>query len=431
MYWFIFYKAIDGKHNKKIHMKNIFSDFNIREVLLVISPFLVFYRFYNLRPIVESNFYSAILSLICIGFFLWTLPVMCKIQKKELSVSVRNVIFVLVGSVLVGLFISNQDLYGSLRAIGSTLGICMFFWLIRYKISSKAVEQSLIIILVLTCILHIIALLTFPNNIFGYSEVLLERAEGDIESRGIMRIGIPGQDFVILGIFYVLNIGKSQKKILLFLIPLFVMLLLRGTRTPLLMTILISFIYIAWNTKHKIVLTLLCITAYFVVPVAIERMLKSDNSDNILINYVKISNAQINEQDDDDIRVRMAKFYLFDFNDNILQIVFGNGVPWATSDYGRKIQKLSEYESYYTSDVGYVHIFVHYGLIGIFVYLLLLFKILKTSVSKQYEYAKLFVLYFYLVSITGVYIVSSSLYLAFGLYLMFNNVNLKEIQYKK
>lgn len=397
------------------------SSFNWKEISIVTLPFLVFNKFYGFRPIVESSLYDQFLSILYLGLLCWVVPELFRTyRKKSIALTVRHIVYVFVGSIIVAYFISGQSVYGSLRAIGPSLSICTFFLYLRNKISSKSIIQSFIILLVLYSIFYIISLLTFPNNIFGYSESLLERADFDIETRGIMRIGVPGADFVILAIFFVLNIGIKNKKYLIWLIPLFVLLIMRGTRTPLLITVLVSMFYIASKFKYKILIIIAAVLLYFSIPLIYDTFLNS-KSDNIVVNYVKLTDKQLNEQEDEDIRVLMSKYYLFEYNDNLLQVIFGNGVPFGKSQYGKNVLKLQTTHSYHMNDVGYVQLFVQYGLIGVLLYLLLLYRVIRTNVDSKYEFAKMFVIYYFIVSVTGIYFVSNVMIMVFGLYLIEKN----------
>ncbi len=392
--------------------------FKWKELAIIIVPFLLINKFFNCKLIVESALYSQFLSLFYLGLLCWTIPtIFQKYEKKSISISIKYIIFVLVCSILAANLISEQNLYGSLRAIGPSLTLCVFFLFVKNKVSSRSIIQAFIILIILYTVIYIFTLLTFPYNMFGYSESLIERADIDLRNRGIIRIGVPGADFVILGIFYVLNLRYENRKYLLWLIPLFILLIMRGTRTPLFVTILLSSLYLIITYKHKIIIFLAVVVLYISVPVIYDTLLNS-KSDNIIVNYVKMTDKQISGQSEDDIRLQMAEYYLFDYNKNLLPIIFGNGVPFGTSAYGKKIMKNNISYSYYMEDVGYVQLFVHYGLIGVVIYLLGLVKVLRTSVDSKYEFAKLFVIYYFLVSMTGAYIITNAMMLAFGLYLM-------------
>ena len=404
-------------------MITIFTKYNIKEILLIILPFLVFYKFYNFRPIVEMSSYNSFLIVLNLLFLVLIFSCLNKKYSKDsLSLSIKYVLLIIVLNIIPSFLVSGQSLYYSLR--GSTYGfsLCMYFWFVYHKISSRSVVQAFLIILISYIVLHLLALSTFPNHLFGYNENLIDRAESDMVIRGVVRIGVPGQDFVILAIFVVLNLSRVNKKYLLFLIPLFVMLILRGTRTPLIITIILSLFYLVWKCKYKILVIIACCLSYVIIPIIYDSI-KNSNSENIIVNYVQMTDEQLNSEDED-IRIKMSKYYLFDFNDNILAVLIGNGVPQGNSNYEYRVLKNSYNNAYYLSDVGIVQIYVYYGILGLIAYLLLLIKILRTKVDPKYEFAKLFVMYYYLTLFSGNYLVQNAFYLAFGLYLMeINRIN--------
>ena len=398
-------------------MITIFAKYNVKEILLIIIPFLVFYKFYNFKSIVEISSYSNLLIVLNILFFVLIFPcVNKKYSKDSLSLNIKYVLLIIVLNFIPSFLVNNQSIYYGVRGSTYSFSLCMYFWLLYHKVSSRSVIQAFLIILIFYIALHLLSLSTFPNHLFGYNESLIDRAENDMKNRGIVRIGVPGQDFVILAIFAVLNLRYINKKYLLLLIPLFAMLILRGTRTPLIITIILSLLYLAWKNKHKILIVAICCLFYIIIPVIYDSI-KNSNSDNIIVNYVKITDEQINSEDED-IRVEMSKYYLFDFNDNILAVLIGNGIPQGNNNYANRVLKNSENNSYYLSDVGFVQIFIYYGVLGLIVYFLLLIKILRTRVDSKYEFAKLFSIYYYITLFSGNYLIQNAFFLSFGLYLM-------------
>lgn len=398
-------------------MTTLFSKYNAKDILLIIIPFLIFYKFYNFKPIVEMVSYNNLLVVLNILFFVLIFPCLKrKYNKDSLSLNIKYVLLIIIFNFIPSFLVSNQSIYYGVRGSTYSFSLCMYFWLVNHRISSRSVIQACMIILIFYIALHLLALSTFPNHWFGYNESLIDRAEYDMECRGIVRIGLPGQDLVILAIFAVLNLRYTNKKYLLLLIPLFAMLILRGTRTPLMITIILSLLYLSWKYKHKILIVVICCLFYIIMP-TIYDSIKNSNSDNIIVNYVKITDKQINSEDED-IRLEMSKYYLFDFNDNILANLIGNGIPQGNGNYAYRVSKNSNNNAYYLSDVGFVQIYIYYGILGLIVYALLLIKIIRTKVNPKYEFAKLFAIYYYLTLFSGNYLIQNAFYFALGLYLM-------------
>lgn len=404
---------------KYMHPK--LSTINYKEVGLVLLPLLIFGKIFSFKPLVENTFFNKIIIILHISFFLFCLPTIFRKASPHFKIfhAVRNVIFVLCGAPFVGILIHNQHFYSGFSFISVSLSICMFFWLLRFRISSQSVMQAIFIYTLLLVLIQSLCFLTFPNHIFGYNEQLIANSEQSMEARGTIRFHLPGQDLIACLIFYLITQKNKLKQNLPLIIILFIILTLRGTRFPLFVTFLICTIYITYHIKYRFIalISSFILTIPFITTIAFEHILKSDTN-NIIIKYIQITNKQLFESDEEDVRMRMAKYYLTQFNDTPLQVLIGNGVPGAGTEYDKKMKYNKEYRSFFISDVGYIQIYIIYGLIGIGVYLSLLYKTLKTHISHQYKFAKLFVLYYFISGLTGAYLLSNALYMSLALYLI-------------
>lgn len=403
-------------------MQNIFVRYNYKEIMQVIIPVFVLTNFYNYRPLVESYAWKRIITFISLGIFFYSLNVaLKKYSSDSISLCVKRLILLFVGSIFVGLVMHGHGFTGGLTHTANALLSVFFFYLMKQRISTRSVMQSIWILLIIGTIFHIGAICTYPNNIFCYSEQFQEGGEGSLDSRGVIRFAVPCNDFVVMGIFYALNRRKQSKWYYFLLLFLFVLLSLRGTRTPVFATIIISALYVGWNYKHKIRLFIIMLFGVAMMPSFYNHILES-NSNNPIVKYIQLTDKQIDaNENEEDIRIQMAKYYIFDYNTNIAQLIIGNGSPSLESKYGQDIEKNKETKSYYLSDVSYAMIFVYYGLLGLFVYYLLLKQTIKINVKPDFEYSKLFILYFFFTSITGSYLMTRFLYMSFGLYLMEQN----------
>ena len=344
-------------------------------------------------------------------------------KSRDLDKNVALLIFMSVFSMFVALLFWNQSLYSSLRVVCSTMFPLMTFFLLKhYNVTLNSIKKAIVLICILHGVLQIIGTITFPNHLFGYvNEEAIERSLIDLEKRGVLRLSIPGSDFVPMTIFMVMVLGRKIPKWYLLLIPLFLILLMRGTRTPFFFTSLICLFYYIMGIKRKIMVFLVGVTAYFALNLVYERLLDSTD-DNALVNYVQMTHNQLESNDtgEEDIRVRMAKFFLFDFNeDNIFRVVLGNGVP-GQGTYGYKMRYYSNNYSYYVVDVGFVEIFTYFGLVGIVIYLLLFRKaVLITRISNNGMFAKLTILYFFLILPTNSMLISNPIPVAIALYALY------------
>lgn len=339
--------------------------------------------------------------------------------SKYLDSSISRLVMLSVFSLATALFFWGQTPYYSVRAISSVmLPLVVFYVLMKYEVSI----QEIMIAIILLCIMHgvfqIIGTLTFPDVIFGNAgKEALERSMGDLESRGVLRLAVPGTDFVPLTIFMVMVAARKHKKMYLLLIPLAIVLLMRGTRTPFFITLLVCFCYYILNMRRKWIALVLLILSYISFSALYDSLLNS-TADNVVVNYVQMSESQLGDEEED-IRVQMAKFYMLDFNEgNILKVIFGNGIP-GHSEYGVIVNRLSEFNGYYIVDVGLVEIFVYFGIIGLIVYFSLLTKVIKAEVTDSCIFAKLGIYYFFIILPTNSMLISNPLPVAFIIYVIY------------
>ena len=144
------------------------------------------------------------------------------------------------------------------------------------------------------------------------------------------------------------------------------------------------------SSRYKIAyITIIGIMLYFLPDFLMKTQLP------IIKDLVELSQDQFesNKNDEKDIRIVETEYFLKDFNHSLSQVIIGNGLPHAYSDYGKKMVKLGTDKYLYSNDVGYVHIFLYSGLIGLILFFLLYYKILRTPIKKEYLWTKFFILY--------------------------------------
>lgn len=320
----------------------------------------------------------------------------------------------------------DQSLFDSYFAIfsvfsGGMMPLVFFFIFQKYDFSQEDAIRCIVICGILYTICLLVGLLTIPDPFFGFSAVDdVEKAyESSLDQRGVIRLNIPGADFVVMLIFFILSYFRKQKKYYCLLIPLFVVLILRGTRTPFFCATLIGIIYVILKVKNRFLVGMLLLLTYLSLFAASDALFKSE-TDNVIGKYVQLTNKQIeNNNKRNDIRVEMAKYMMSKFNTSSLAYITGNGVPGRQGNYSKTMMDLGEYKGYYVVDVAFVQIFVYFGLVGLILYTLLIIKVVKTKIPEKYDFAKLYIYYLVLIMPTNCSIVSmSSFMFAIALYII-------------
>lgn len=396
-------------------------DIKKHSIIVLILLFCIWNKFFAFKPFVEAQWFRLLSDIFTICFAIGLIKeIFRKKESQSIAKSLSYIFTIFIFSIIWSYFFREQSVYSSIRGLASLLPVTTFFFLLKYKIDNRNVTKAIIILCLLYVVFHLSSLYTYPNNFWGYNEAMQEMAEINIEQRGILRLGTPGADFVIVMIFYVLTNLKRNLWFYLLLILLFALLLIRGTRTPLFVTLSICVVYYLWQMRHKYIAVLWGLVM-FVCLNSIYEYLSNSNADNVFTNYVQMTNNQFERNDDkEDIRIEMSKYYFTQFNDNIFETILGNGVPDRGS-YGKKVSNLENTHSYYLSDVGITNIFILFGIVGLAAYFFLLWSVIKTKVDSKYMFAKLYVFYAYLILPTNVSLLSiAPMIFAMNLYIVYN-----------
>lgn len=320
----------------------------------------------------------------------------------------------------------DEGLYTGLKTTFRAQGIfTLLFYFIykRFQVSYEAVIKVIFSIACIYSLCYMIGVLTYPDQLFGASLNFDESVfEKNLEDRGVLRLFLQGADFIVLAIFYLLIRYKDKRICYLWLIPLFVMLVLRGTRTPLIVTGLMCLLYYLKSIKSKIVSISILVFAVLSFNVVNDALLNS-TSDNSIVKYVQLTSNQMENNDSkgvEDIRVQMSKYMLteLDANDPVC-IFIGNGIP-SGGRLQSRLTALENNNSFWVVDVGLIVIFVYFGIVGLLVYLGLLVMIIKLKVDTKYYFAKMYLFYLYLILPTNCSLITlSSFMVALALYILY------------
>lgn len=395
-------------------------------VLAIVFLYCILSAFFNSSILRQKiPFYGGI----AIAFFSVMLIVHFKIVVNHLRGSditsiVSKMVFIFILSMFWAYLIWGQSLVSSIitmASLGGVFPLITYFILYKQNISSETIVKAIIILSLIYTICYLLGLLSLPNPLFGMRDELKEDLSSMIEQRGVIRLNVPGADFIVMAIFIILTRYKQRKKYYLFLIPLIIILLMRGTRTPFFATVAIGIVYYLWQMKHKLIVVILCIFLYF-CSIQIFDIISRSSSTSPIVKYIQLTSSQIERSNtvEEDIRIEMAKYIFTDFNNgNIFRIMFGNGIPGYYGQYSRFIEKIGNEKGYYPVDTAFTSAYTYFGIIGIIIYIALFRIVCLTKVPHEYLWAKLYVFYLFLISPTNcALIVSSTLMLAFSLYVL-------------
>lgn len=397
------------------------------KIVWTIVLFYCFYtQFFSSSFLINISAYKDMVIVANLVICIMFVPYAIKSHKDTISKHVWFLCLLFVFALIWGWAYWGESVYYGLKNLFKAQGaFTLFFYFIlkKYKVSYNAVLKSILCIAMLYSFCNVIGILTYPDQLFGatlnFDDTFFEKS---LEDRGVLRLFMQGADFIILAIFFVLLNYKNKKIYYLFLIPLFVMLIVRGTRTPLIVASLICLVYYLKSLKSKFLAVSIFVFAVLFFNIVNEALLNS-NSDNPIVKYVQLTNNQIESNQDKgkkDIRVQMATYMLTELNEgNLVCSLIGNGIP-GMGAYNAKLTRLENNNSFWVVDVGFIVIFVYFGVVGLILYTWLLIAVIKIKVNPKYQFAKFYIYYLYLILPTNCSLITlSSFMVAIALYLVY------------
>jgi hypothetical protein len=264
--------------------------------------------------------------------------------------------------------------------------LLFYYFLHSIKINPKELIQLVIIFSLLYSFLYLLQTALYPTPITS-SDMFL--------SRGTIRIFIPGSAYLILAYLfsYVQFLNTLKIKYILFCLLGILIFILLGTRQVIAVMALLTIIA---TFKSKYAETKAMGIALIVISIIPAYFLFKD----IFIAMLEVSQKQAGNLEQN-IRVKAAIFFLFEFFPNRMSYIIGNGVPSAHSIYGIRINEYKDIFGFFQSDIGLIGEFSKFGLLFAIAELIILFKILFMKLHRDLFFIKLFIIGVMLTLFTG------------------------------
>ena len=374
-------------------MKISFNKINI--FLIWIFP-LVAYQFFQYTGFNKNAvIFSSVLFIAVIIFYVSDYIFLKTYKNKVLKIYQLFIYWLFFCTLISPILIWSQGIFLNFRISIEIYRYIYIFLLLKTAITEKKLVTLIDTYLIINLILKFIFIKYSLVGVFGF-----EGDFGDNDVRGILRPRFEGSEFAALAFF--LHIGKYKNKNnridLIFILLAFIAILLDLARQYIFFSAILGVIMFIKSSRYKIAyITIIGIMLYFLPDFLMKTQLP------IIKDLVELSQDQFesNKNDEKDIRIVETEYFLKDFNHSLSQVIIGNGLPHANSSYGKKIVKLSENDNLYSNDVGYVHIFLYSGIIGLFMYVLVYFNLLRESVQEKYLWTKFFLVYIILTNIAS------------------------------
>lgn len=250
-----------------------------------------------------------------------------------------------------------------------------YFALHLIRISESDLERIIVFLAIAYVIAYILQFVAYPKIIFDVSIH---------DSRGTLRIFMPGLSYVFLAYFYILNklfarfsIGK-----LLLLFFFFSIFVIMGTRQVIFSMFLLTIINVLMSKRVKSKSLILLLVLIGTVPVFFMFQ-------DIFLNLLALSQEQ-SEVVEDNVRIHAATFFIFELFPNQISYITGNGEGSQNSPYGQMIQMYKDVFGFVQSDVGIIGDYSKFGLFFVIGVFSILSRVLTGKLSEKYTYIRYF-----------------------------------------
>jgi len=390
----------------KYNILNKFSKFWI--IFFPIASYF-FYRYVGFNEQLCKAIYFVVLPITVLFVFS---ELIGKYKNKLYAGLVRNIFMLMCFSMLMAYSFWGQGFDLSYRVTAVYLAIVFFFFLMKTKPDLIYLEKIIWFFGILYLMIWIYGLFKAPELVFG-----LDLKNGIDDSRGVFRLEVSGRAFLIVCFFMSLNKYTESKKSIWIgiFILLFIAIVMQVIRQIIAFSFLIGLYHLLKSNKY---LWIWMGLAGIIIIFSINNITIKDKS--VIGKLIALSEDQFIQQKhgDEDIRTTEYRYFFTKYSKNIVTDLFGNGVPHTESPYGEKETRLQNLKDLYSSDVGYADIFMRFGLLGLFFYGLIFFRVIKQKVPQKYMYAKLFILYLIFANVAASWVFQDTIVICICLYIL-------------
>lgn len=291
------------------------------------------------------------------------------------------------------------------------LGFIPFFLLKKFNIKNRDAESFLLFFAFLYIFLWGIAIYNIPQLIFG------QNLSGDLSNidRGFFRLWIPDKEHFPILLYFFLGKFLLEKKYYyaMFSFVILIVVILHVGRQMIIWTIISAVImFIFMSKQHKIRLLL----GFAILYILGQWIFTNIEGISLMLNMTQKQTSAIGE----DIRTLAIKHFLFEFPNNPLTMIFGNGIPCEGTELRTYINSAFK-KGYFLEDVGFVGMYIRYGLWMVVLMLLLLIKTFRLRTDNQYVYLKFYILYIYGTYLLGHALTTDIFYVMIAYYILVNS----------
>jgi hypothetical protein len=315
-----------------------------RFIILSICFILIYFLFSN-QSYLKGKVFSRPLKLTLLSFFLSCIP---------------------------SIIIFGQNMYTAIAGLTMYIfPVLLYFLLCKWDIDENVIFKYLIYFTVVFALVEIGQQFTYPTYWFG----------GRVESEftGLLEQRMGFWRFYLFGISYCLlsmmmcfeklqNKERPFYKYLIYFLICTIAVYFFLSRKDIYAAVACIFMGVIFSQKRgsfliKILFSILLVIAYFFLSNSMAEL----NQQTVM---------ETSEGSEDFIRFIAAEYFIYEMNDSPLYYMFGSGIPGGENSLQKLIYELTEYNKIFQDDCGFVGYFSKFGMFGILIQLLILFKII-------------------------------------------------------
>ena len=333
-----------------------------------------------------------------------------KHKSVKFSTPFKCIFLMIIITPFVSYVAHGQGIIHGVRVVMDVLPYTFFFFLCKYRVSIERLEKVVWVVVVMYIFVFFAALAIAPT-------ILFDATGGNIEElntgRGITRVKILGTCALHFAFFISVNKGFlcKQKKYIFLAFFFFLVILLNVSRQHIVFALIVATLMVLRSIKW-----------YYYVPVLVilgGGIMYVVNNIGFIQQMIELTSNQAEDGTRDNIRVLSFLYYVFEYNDSIFQVILGNGIPYANSPWGEKMFFFSDSTGLHLSDVGYAKIYFYWGVIGILLFLFLLFKVISMkSVDKSVLYCRYYLIFVLLTNVASHSFFTEGVTIVFAIYIL-------------
>ena len=350
------------------------SKYNIKNIVVLLLM-LFFTNFMGLKIyVVPPRF---IILVLCFVLFYFLFSNSSYLNGKLFSKPLKLTLLSFFLSCIPSIVIFGQSLYAAIAGLTMYIFPVLFYFILcKWNVDEDVIFKYLIYFTMVFAIVEIGQQFTYPQYWFG--------GRSESEYTGLLEQRMGYWRFYLFGISYCLlammlcfeklkNKERPFAKNLFFILVCAIAVYFFLSRKDIYAAVICIFAGVIFSQNRngffvKLLFLTLLVIAYFFLS-------------NSMAELNQQTSMETGENREDFIRFIAADYFINDMSDSPLYYIFGSGIPGGENNLNKLIYELSEYSKIYQDDCGFIGYFSKFGLFGLFVQILIVFKII---VNRKY-----------------------------------------------